>query len=449
VNEHNDNEIDNASHNDHFDNGDGMQGEGSVMRKRLRWAGAALVVLMLGSLVWQAVEAGRADPHSPADAEVEALAHPQKLESLASMNEVQLAQQGVSAVTAALGAPPVAGPAADELEVCGLGRVKADEAGRPRDMAPIHAAAQRLRAQVLPTLLDSQDDTTRAAGLLMVALGDGPAAGGIEGGAPRARDELASMAALKGTPQLYAWAMRACHQQRGEGMCRMLSSDQWARLEPANAMAWLQVAADAKLRRDEAAVAEAMHRVSLAGRSDARQGSLVSAVLAKLPPEADLLARVGLALDLAKLDARAELPLAAASQYCGVNETRDANRQQVCASVASVLTKRGGTLAEAALGASIGDRVGWSAERLAAAAEEHDAIAQLAAAGLSGEAWGCNGMALALSRIHESARQGELATLRTALKRSPEGAEVLARRYREAQALRVASAASAASATSP
>lgn len=420
--------------NNRHDGRDGVPSEGGVMRKRLRWAGAALVVLVLGGLVWQAVEAGRAGQHSPADAAVEALAHPQKVESLAKMNEVQLAQQGVSAVRAALVAPPVAGPAADEIEVCGLGRVKADEAGRPRDMAPIHTAAQRLRTQVLPTLLDSRDDTTRAAGLLMVALDDGRATGGIEGGAPRARDELASMATLKATPQLYAWAMRACHQQRGEGMCRMLSADQWARLEPANAMAWLQVAADAKLRRDEAAVAEAMHRVSLAGKSDARQGALVSTVLAKLPPEADLLARVSLALDLAKLDARAELPLVAASQYCGVNETRDANRQQVCAAVANVLTKRGGTLAEAALGASIGDRVGWSSERVAAAAEEHDAIAQLAAAGLTGEAWSCNGMALALSRIHESARQGELATLRTALKRSPESAAVLAKRYREVAA---------------
>jgi hypothetical protein len=443
----NDNNID-IFHADHDPEGD-VQGEGGVTRKRLRWAGASLVVLMLGGLVWQAVEAGRADLHSPADEVVEGAARPKKAEVRAGMKEAQPAQRGVSAVSAAVVAPTASGPAAGEIDVCGLGRVKADEAGRPRDMAPIRHAAQRLRAQVLPTLLDSRDDTTRAAGLLMVVLDEARAPGGIDGGVPRARDELASMAALKGTPQLYAWAMRACQAQRGEGMCRMLSADQWARLEPSNAMAWLHAAADAKLRRDEAAVAEAMYRVSLAGKSDARQGALASTVLAKLPPEADLLARVGLALELAKLDAKAELPLVAASQYCGANEMRDANRQQVCASVANVLTKRGGTLAEATLGTSIGERAGWSAERVLAAAEEHDAIAQLSAVGLAGEAWSCNGLALALSRIHESARQGELAMMRTALKRSPERTAVLARRYRDAQALRVASAASAASSPAP
>jgi hypothetical protein len=189
--------------------------------------------------------------------------------------------------------------------------------------------------------------------------------------------------------------------------------------------------------------------VSQAPRSDARQGALVGTVLAKLPPEADLLARIGLAHELTRLEARAELPLVAASQYCGAREVRDANRQQVCAGVAEVLSRRGSTRAEAALAASIGERTGWSAERVAAAGEERDALAQLHLAAQSGEAWSCTALAQSLAHFHETARHGELATMRNALRRSPEGAAVLAQRYRDAAATRVASAASAASTASP
>jgi hypothetical protein len=434
--------------NDDYAQGD----DGAVMARRLRWAGAALVLAMLAGLVWQAVEAGRAPAHdeaADAGVEYEDFAQPQKVEALASMNEVQLAQQGVSAMAAALQAPAPLPLAADETELCGLGRVKADETGRPRDMAPVQAAVQRLRESIVPTLLASPDDAARAAGLLMVALGEGSLARAVEGGPARARDELASLAAFQGSPQVYAWAMRACQSQRGEGVCRMLSAEQWARLEPSNAMAWLQVAADARVRRDEAAVAEAMYRVSQAPHSDARQGALAGTVLAKLPPEADLLARIGLAQELARLEARAELPLVAASQHCSVRELRDANRQQVCAAVAEVLSRRGSTRAEAALAASIGERAGWPAERVAAAGEERDALAQIHLATQAGEAWSCTALAQSLAHFHETARHGELATMRNALKRSPEGAAVLAQRYREAAATRVASAASAASTASP
>jgi hypothetical protein len=429
--------------------GEDARGEGGTVTARMRWLGAGLVVLVLGVLVWQAVEAGLAHAPQVEEATVEDLAHPHKVEMLASMDDAQLSQQGVTAMSAALVAPPPAAPAlaADETELCGHGRVKADESGRPRDMAPIQSAAQRARLQALPILLGSQDDTQRAAGLLMVVLDDGGVPDGLlDGGAERARDELASLAAFRGTPQVYAWAMRACQSQRTEGACRLLSADQWARLEPGNAMAWLQVAADAKMRRDESAVAEAMYRVSQAAKSDARPGALVAAVLAKLPPEADLVSRLALATELAKLDTRAELPLVAASQHCGAREVRDANRQQVCAAVAEVLARRGSTTAEAALAASIGERAGWPAERVAAAAEERDALAQMAVASQA-DAWSCNALAQSLARLHETARHGELATLRAALKRSTDGATVLARRYREAAATRVASAASAASAS--
>lgn len=425
---------------------------------RLRWLGAGIVVLMFGGLVWLAVDAGLDSGAAEGGSargtmgfsSVESLAHPSLVEMLASADATRLGARAASAVAAAreVALPP----RTDETEVCGVGRVKAGDDGQPRDLSPVRRASERLRERMLPLLLQSGDDTSRAAGLLMQALGDPSPADGMEAQATRARDELATLASVRGSPQVYAWAMRACQAQRDEGACRLLSADQWARLEPANAVAWLHVAADAQVRRDAAAVAEALYRVAHAPKSDARRGALVSVVLARVPPEADLLARTSLAVDLARLDTRAELPLVAASQHCGVNEVRDANRAQVCSGVAELLSRRGSTLAEASLGVSIGERVGWPSERVAAASEERDALSQLGttpSATSSANPWSCSALTRTLAHLTETSRHGELATLRSALKRSNESVSVLARRFRDTQSVRVASAASAASASSP
>lgn len=443
------------NHNEEAQDGD------KLPASKLRWLGAGLVALMLGVLVWRAIDAGldgAALDDGPVPMElssVESLAHPSLVELLASADATRLGAQAASAVAAARTLPAPA--RADETEICGIGRVKAGDDAAPLDLSPVRRASQRVRERVLPLLLKSSDDTTRAAGLLMLALDEsaapGSVAGGADVGAAQARDELVALASFKSTPQVYAWAMRACQDRRDEGTCRLLSADQWARVEPGNAVAWLHVAADAQLRRDAGAVSEALHRVAHAAKSDARHGALLAAVLAKLPPETDLLARTSFGLDVARLEARAELPLVAASQHCGASEVRDANRAQTCAAVAELLSKRGSTLAEASLGLAIGERVGWPAERVAAAADERDALSLLNAhpgqATPAAGAWSCMALTRTLAQLTDSSRHGELAALRGALKRSNESPSVLAKRFRDTQAIRVASAASAASAASP
>ncbi len=425
----------------------------------VRWVGGTVLVLALAGLAWHAVQhqAGDEAASRLPVAPLESLADAPMVELLANADVTRLSSQALTAIATARDAPASApAPGPGETEVCGLGAVPADDAGRPRDMAPIRQAAQRLREQLMPALLSSSDEATRAAGLLLVAQGgphaaDAGEAGAVSRDAARARDELAAIAVFKGSPQIYAWAMRACQPQREEGVCRMLSSDQWAHLEPGNAVAWLHVAADARGRGDEAGVAEAMYRVSQAPRSDARVGTLVGRVLAKIPSEAELLARVALAEELAALESRAEVPLVVASQYCGEREVRDANRQQVCAHVAQVLTQRGSTLTEAALGARIGERSGWAQERVATARDERDALALLATAPAAApapaeSAWSCTALARSLARYHELGRVGELAVLRGELRRSAQTPAELAGRYRAAEATRVASAPPAASA---
>ncbi|MEO8155536.1 MAG: hypothetical protein ABI605_20905 [Rhizobacter sp.] len=413
----------------------------SEPRTRARWLGVLLIPVALASLVWQAWLAGRGDDLPPASAAAPAatLGKPSLSEMLASVDSARLGMQAASAA-AANAASAVLGP--DEVEVCGLGRVKADELGQPKNMEPIQNAAQAAREQVLPVLLGSPDEVARAAGLLLQGAGALSASDSASAPGVSAREALTHMALTTRSPQVYAWAMQACQGQRGEGACQLLKADQWARLDPDNAIPWLHVASDASSRHDLQAVSEALFRVSHAARSDARWGALTATTIANIPAGVSLLARGALAYEVSAIDAGAEMPLLVASEHCSAAEVRDANRLQTCLAVAEVLNGKGSTLIEVALGSAIGARAGWSPERIVAGREERDAMSQLSEQAQSQGAWSCPAITKSLRDLAEIGQRGEMAAMRNALKQSLEGVGVLARRHREAEAKRSAASAS-------
>jgi hypothetical protein len=423
---------------------------------RVRWLGAALILLALAALIWQASEAGRVDePPPPAVVEAEAPeARPSLNEMLASVNTAKL---GVLAASASAWAAPGASAAAqDEVELCGVGRVKADEIGQPKDREPLQLAAQRARERVLPTLINSPDEVTRAAGLLLQITTELGSSDKVMPANAFARDALANMAVATRSPQVYAWAMTACRNERGEGMCQLLSTEQWARLEPDNAAVWLRMATDAKLRGDAAGVAEAMYRASRASKADMLWGVWPGVVLSRLPPDTPGLSQAGLAEDLVGVEAAVAFPHMVASQYCSVADVRDANRQQICAAVADVLSTKGTTLMDLGVAAAIGQRVGWSAERVKAVRDERDAIAvlQTKRSAATRGFWSCVGIDQWIRQLIDTGQLGEMAVGRRMLKASPESAATIAQRNREshdaqrpAEAASAASAAAAASAT--
>ena len=251
-----------------------------------------------------------------------------------------------------------------------------------------------------------------------------------------ARDTLASMALSTRSPQVYAWAMRACQNDRLDGMCQLLKAEQWARLEPGNAMAWLQVGVDAQMRLDAAAVAEAMYRVSHASRVDTHWGALTGLVMSRLPSDTSVLAKGVLAEELLGIEAAVASPHLIASQFCSEADLRDANRRQTCSAVAEVFQTRGTSLTDVGLSATLGERVGWPAERVNAVRDERDAVLQVynqRAADVR-ERWSCAALDQTARRLVEVSQQGEIATMRRSLKQQPEAAPVLAQRYRDAVA---------------
>jgi hypothetical protein len=428
---------------------------------RARWLGVVLILVALVALVWQAWGSGAGDEPPPV-APNAPVGKTSLQDMLAGVDGAKLGAWAAS--SAAHPAMTASAPLApDETEICGLGRVKADESGQPKDMTPIRMAAQRARGRLLSTLANSPDEVARATGLLLMSAGSPQLAdeacdtadcarrtvpGNNAGSGLRAdlvaRDALASMALTTRSPKVYALAMNACRDHRKEGVCLQLSPEQWARLDPDNAVPWLYVAADAGDRREAPTAAEAFFRVSRAARSDAHAGALTGLVLSKLPTEWPLLDRVALAGEVLSLEAAAVMPFVPASQYCSVAEVRDVNRQQVCSAMAEVLVNKGSSLMDVALGTSIGQRVGWPAERLAALQDEREALLQLNEQAAPKQPWSCLGLVRTLSQLTEMGQHGELGAMRRALKQSPEPVAVLARKQRESTALRAAAAASSA-----
>jgi len=361
--------------------------------------------------------------------------------------------------------------AADESEVCGVGRVKTARLGDPRELKiPVRQAVDRLTA----TLAQSPQEVLRAAGLAVQSAGlnEAPKPSPVcEGAACAAsaadartgaqavadlpstpRQALARMALGTRSPQVYALALQACSLQRTDGSCAMLSPDQWARLDPGNAIPWLQVAVDAQLRRDTATLDEAMFRMAHANTSDARFGTVTALAAVHMPGDVTLLAKHVVLTEL--IDAEAATVLQGywvVRQYCSATSVRDANRQQTCAALADVLATKGTSLLDVSVGLMLGELVGWSPERVQAVSDERDAMMQI---GVKSQpeprhAWSCDALGKTTRDLTELGQYGEVGSLRRALRQSGESVAELARRQREALAAFNAAAAASAAASAP
>lgn len=365
-------------------------------------------------------------------------------------------------------------PGPGEVDVCGGDPVSADalaDLGSQRQVAT--------RAQV-DGLIDAMrfhpDPTVRAAGLL---LGDS-AAGldyyvavdvGVPGCADAtcathltvqarqrrlhlARQRLAALVELALDSRdlsTYALAAQWCASAGQEvDACRQVSLAEWARRDPDNMAPWLRLAQQADARKDAEARDEALFRAVAAGRQDHHHQAVVGAALAALPDGTDAMVQqhlLALALDVrnAKL-----LPVFNAMAACEPARLGDANRWQRCDGLADALTRRGASMLELRMGLRIGRAVGWSADRVAALAQEAEALGEAHVRVLGTQpGLSCPEAQVFRQFVAETGEHGELATTRVMLARSGKTPEALAtaRRERMAAWQAAASAAEAAAST--
>lgn len=259
---------------------------------------------------------------------------------------------------------------APDTEVCGFGAVAlADD-----DPFGVQRIPRTVRGEALDTanalMLGSADEQVRAAALLIGARSG-------DGAAPRRLDRLARMAAGSADPIVYAMAVEGCRSMGADdaGACRLLSRAQWARLDPDNAVPWLELAGEAREHDEPAAEAEAMYRAAQARRSDVHAGLLPRLVERAFGQGGHSLARtLALAASWSVQAAWSAPPSNQAFRYCSIEAVQDSNRHRVCSALADTLAYRGDSLLDLSVAAAMASLLHWPDEQLQALQNERDAL---------------------------------------------------------------------------
>jgi len=304
-------------------------------------------------------------------------------------------------------AAPKPALAANETAVCGGYVVRRDAQGNETPSLELVTKIGSVRQQALAAMRASADPMAQAVALLTGESSEDVSREGLAQLAFRARD-----------PGVYGLAMQVCQRaDAGQASaCGMLSTQVWAQLDPDNAAPWLWMASEAAKAGNVDGEDDAMNHAARARRNDLGYGRVVGTALNFLPQdEASLAGSYAWAMEVVNIDA--SLPLTsynAAGRYCGESAVRDPNRRQVCGDVAELLFTRSTTLLDRSMGAAIGRRVGWPAERLDAGKKEREAmtVAQRAQMLDGAHATDCAQARRSLQLLRDVSARGELQALR-------------------------------------
>jgi hypothetical protein len=321
--------------------------------------------------------------------------------------------------------PPA--PTARKGDRCDEGQITLNEgipAPPPSDMAAAQSALSKLAAQFAA----AADPKDRALGLFEQRFNFSASKNEAacndeqclqeaeEAGERTARpytDALAQLASTSNRPDVYVLAFYACNAANsvpGQGGCALVSAAQWARIEPDNALAWIYAADEAAKRGDQAGRDDAYFRASKASTLDSHWAlfadQLQTDAAKSLAP--DVQAAIGMEV----LGALAAIPvpgyLGLVRTYCSGSASSEPNRRQVCSDLAELMTNHPDSAISLSIGIKLGERVGWSSERLAAPRERRDAISQLSSELGSGQTQWCPTIAKWQGSVLDTMRVGEV-----------------------------------------
>ena len=257
----------------------------------------------------------------------------------------------------------------DEVEVCGIGWMAASSSGMPEDAAVVAAPGiSEARRTIGAAMATSSDEFARAVSLWL-GLGDEAVAAELR------NDRLAREASATDDPRVYALAFRNCLTRPEEGACAMLSTQQWARLDPGNAMPWLFALESAVTRHDTEARNDAIHQISVAPRIEDRVFAAAATIVDHAADDdRSALAAWMLAVGAFGTTAAQTMPLRTLMQSCGRAELSDANRRQVCSAIAELFIQRSDSFLLQTIGRGLDRRLGNEVERLEQSRREISAL---------------------------------------------------------------------------
>lgn len=379
-----------------------------------------LVTCGLVVIVWSALDRGGVDP---------ARVLSTSPFRLMTDSAPQAASQAAVATTSSVAGDP------GLVEVCGLGWVEKRSDADPLDTSLLAEipGIQASREALIERLRRSPDALARSAAIA-ADLNRGAAAGD----AAHLLEPLAREATTTADPRVYALAFRLCSRAPTAGSCALLSTAQWARLDPGNGAPWLFMLGEVATGDDRALFDEALFRLGSASRLEDRLHAIAGTIVAEAGvSDPDLMAARELAMDLV---ARSQAPVSPSLQrlvtVCRGADLADANRRQICDAAAATLAERSDSMLLAVVGIGIGRRLDWPNERIVAVnalllslldswAAIPDAQPPL------GESYSCNGVRHTLTRLGQLGRVGEVQAARDWIVASGRGLEAFASRARD------------------
>ncbi len=328
-----------------------------MARRRLLVAAVALLLVMsTGWLGWVETQR-RADaalaaaaPITPASA---AVRQPLASAWLPSAGDVGTVSEGVGAVSPKKPSQADADVSTDaEVEICGLGRVSRREAERwnPVELmkAKAHMDALDRRKDAAMSRLSARlaagSDSERVAARLVMRDAEGAAA----------------IAARSSDAAAYRLGLMGCRGHTGQSApsCQGMTPQGWLQLAPDDASAWINLAADAMAKRDEAAATEAIEQM-LQRYSRSASRPLLQVIHGVRDRTDDA---VGLGMAVVEIiGVEAAMPgliPSAMSRYCSAKAVKDEARRARCERVARWEFEHAESLFDAAVAINIADKVG-------------------------------------------------------------------------------------------
>lgn len=330
--------------------------------------------------------------------------------------------------------PPTGNNGSTTVEVCGYGKLPIDEKDPGAIFRKIAELTKGAAMRWLSALQNSDDLRARMAGLLL----EGKVTGGeLRPATAQSRDEAVQLAAGAEDPAVYAMALLMCAGPAApdaDGACRRLSLQRWAQMDPDNAAPWLLLAGEARARRDSAAEADAFSHAATAHKIDSYSGSVLAFAEPEVPHDATPLDRLYLAIQAIGVETAAPLSRydSVALHHCPADAMPDDTVRRQCDSLAELLVTKSSSLIDLGVGASIGARAGWRAERVQKLMLEQHALMQAImsqSAADEGKPWTCDAVSRVDAYLRQRVHLGEIGAAQEVLDRSGESVESMAEKY--------------------
>jgi hypothetical protein len=343
------------------------------------------------------------------------------------------------------------------FEICGLSASEAKAFIASRDK-PLASFSNRGMAETVSKLVQSGNLREKTLGLFIATIQTSMAAAdaerlntpGCKADEPcflkqfeaqmQARlanaEALVKLAQSSGDASVYAAALYACGSAV-QGACSTISYSRLAEMAPDNAAAWLMVAGEANLKKDNVAVAKALQRAVDAKSYDVYTPPLASVLSSELVKAQTPLEQSLIATELRKIGSVvAFLKTEGVFSYCVSAGALDGGRRAICEALATKFVEKDETGSAVLVASKVGEKLGWSAERLQPLNDELDiSTGQNFIAEINPNKFSCDNLVKSNLALQKSLTLGQRSATRQFVGKSGKSLSEVAAEYRKAMQL--------------